>query len=188
MSVNPYATPQSALTDREGEPVFYVVSVFKLIAMSVLTLGCYNFYWWCKNWKLYNAASGRTIWPILRCVFTVFFAYSLFQKINSNIRQSSRRYIWMPKLRAIALILLTVFGYVSGDTYSLGEAFALSIALSVIHVYLWVGAQRAINFSENDPEGLSNSGFTLFNWLWILFGVGVWGLLYISFISLPWGQ
>jgi hypothetical protein len=183
MSDNPYATPRSALeADQQDNPTFYVVSVTKLVVMSVMTAGLYQVYWHYRNWKLYKRSTGISVWPIARGVFNIFFEYVLFQRIDQCIKRSGGEFIWSPKTRAIALIGLAVIGLV----LSFFMGFWLSLLWVVfslgINIYLWIGAQRAINYFESDPLGKGNARFTLLNFVWMLVGLHTWYSMLNAFI------
>lgn len=185
MSVNPYATPQSALkADQENKPTFFVVSTTKLAIMFVMTSGLYNIYWSYKSWKLYKDSTGASIWPVARGLFNIFFVYVLFQRINQCIGRNGRSLVWFPKLRAAALIGLTVIGMVLGFFVSQLLNFVLSLVLICVVTYLLIGAQRAINYLEDDSRGESNAQFTLLNYVWMLLGLCLWGFSAVTLMDM----
>ena len=53
------------------------------------------------------------------------------------------------------------------------------MALLPISYCLW-GIQNAANIACNEPHGESNRTFTWANWLWIVLGLLLWGLLLIG--------
>jgi hypothetical protein len=185
MSANPYLTPKSDLAnDRNSESDFYIVSTVKLVVLFIATMGGYRLYWYYKNWALYKASAGLSLWPVPRSLFDVFFVYSLFSIINRRIIESGRNYPWRPGLRAVALIVLTVFGMVQDRFFSIDVNLGVAVILLAVNAHLFVGAQRAINFLANDLEGQTNAQFTMLNYFWILVGLGMWGLTYWSVTNL----
>lgn len=42
-----------------------------------------------------------------------------------------------------------------------------------IKIYLWIGAQRAINYFEHDLLGKGDARFTLLNFVWMLVGLNM---------------
>lgn len=63
------------------QPVFFVVSVRKLVVLSVCTFGFYQMYWMYRHWKLVRDQRGESLSPALRTVMAVFFCYPLFRRI-----------------------------------------------------------------------------------------------------------
>lgn len=66
------------------KPLFFPVSVRKLVLMSIFTLGLYELYWLFKNWQLIKDRERSGIIPALRAIFGVFFCYGLFRRIREQ--------------------------------------------------------------------------------------------------------
>lgn len=66
------------------KPLFFPVSVRKLVLMSIFTLGLYELYWLFKNWQLIKEREHSGIIPVLRAIFGVFFCYGLFRRIREE--------------------------------------------------------------------------------------------------------
>jgi hypothetical protein len=77
------ATPCPA-PGADGAPVFFAVSMRKLLVMSLCSFGLYQIYWWYQNWKLVRARTGEKVSPALRTLFSVFFCYSLLKRIRNQ--------------------------------------------------------------------------------------------------------
>ena len=86
-------------------PMFYVVGKNKLVIMLCMTFGYYFIYWNYRNWKAYRLAVGAKIWPVGRTVLGIFFLYSLFMKIDRQLRISKRHYNWHPQNLMVGAIL-----------------------------------------------------------------------------------
>jgi hypothetical protein len=185
MSVNSYATPQSDLqVDQKNKPTFFIVSTTKLAVMIVMTFGFYYYYWSYRNWKLYKSSTGANILPLLRAYFNVFFVYSLFQRINQGIEQSGRSVAWSPKFRAVTLIGVQLLTMIPGLFFFFELSLILSLVLLGVNTSLLIGAQRAINYLEEDPRGEGNAKFTPLNYLWMLVGILWWGQTLVGGIIL----
>jgi hypothetical protein len=61
----------------ERKRYFFDVSILKLVVMSTVTFNLYQIYWFYKNWRLAKER-GENVIPLLRTLFAVLFAYSLF--------------------------------------------------------------------------------------------------------------
>jgi hypothetical protein len=67
---------------------FFQTSPLKVALLSIATLGIYHLYWFYKQWdrrKMY----GEDVIPVLRAIFGVLFAYSLFQSVNRDIERNA---------------------------------------------------------------------------------------------------
>lgn len=177
MTDDPYATPIASLkNDVSGSPAFFVVAKRKFVLMFILGAGFYFTYWVYKNWKLQRAA-GHFVLPLIRTFFSVFFIYSLFTRINQRIIASQRQFDWHPRSMALGLILVAMASVVAPWLLSLSLGLVLTILILALQTYCYSCAQEAINFAENDPEGLSNSTLTWANGFWMVMGVCVWALM-----------
>ena len=189
MSDSIYAPPEADIAVPESEERdFYVVSPTKCYLLSVLTLNLYCVYWFYRNWRIIKARENSSIWPVPRGLFYIFFTHSLFGTVNAAIKAKKQAYDWNPSDIASLFVLLTVaLNILDRLAYqSIGSPmtdFAAS-ALVLITPLLMLRAQRAINFVCDDPDGQSNSRFTLGNWVWIVLGGLVWILTFLGFYAM----
>lgn len=71
--------------DSTTHPYPYVISIKKLIVMSVCTFGLYDIYWFYMQWKSYKSEKSLNATPALRALFAPIFSYTIFKEIsNSN--------------------------------------------------------------------------------------------------------
>lgn len=182
MQENLYQAPEAELMAEEQSEAleFYVVSISKLIILFLSTMGFYALYWFYKNWSNYKRYHDETLWPIPRALFTLFFVHSLFSNVNSKIEFSNREYSWQPGLLATIYVLLLIGSMVTQRMSENGYGYPLVeiLTLLAMPLQLWVlvRAQKAINWSENDVKGDSNSALTPANFLWIVLGLAFWAL------------
>src|SRR5258708_1698326 len=54
------------IPSQTGEPLFFSVSLLKLLVMSTVTLGLYDLYWFYKNWTFVKERTARDISPFWR--------------------------------------------------------------------------------------------------------------------------
>ncbi|MFC1485467.1 zinc ribbon domain-containing protein [Candidatus Latescibacterota bacterium] len=71
-------------TKEKMNPIFFSVSIKKLIIMSLCTFGIYEIYWFYKNWKLIKERTEQKMLPFWRAVFAIFFCYPLFKSIKNS--------------------------------------------------------------------------------------------------------
>jgi hypothetical protein len=190
MQDNIYAAPEAALTDTEvaaTQPAFYIVSPAKLLALFFFTFGFYGFYWHFKNWKLYKLAyQDDAPMPIMRAIFSIFLTHALFTVIDARIKEKAVDYQWQPGLWAaiavIALLASRIIDRVTADgTFSTALEF-VPFPLMILYGLVLLRVQFAINASCDDPQGKSNSNFTLANCVWIFFGAAFFSLIIIALL------
>lgn len=167
-------------SEPERSPVFYVVSIKKLVIMTIMTMGLYQTYWFYRNWKLYSAATNKSLIVFARAAIPVLFVYSLCSKVDERIRESGRSFKCSPlaMLVCYAIPALMSFGMMAGDPGAGGYPFAVHAWMlafgMALQLYVLIRIQRAINFYEEDVNGQSNSSFTELNALWNVIGLLYW--------------
>ncbi|MEI7949826.1 MAG: hypothetical protein WCI66_06235 [Gammaproteobacteria bacterium] len=63
-------------------PVFFPVSLTKLVVLSICTYGCYEIYWFYQNWYLVKRREKSNIMPVARSLFSYFYCYPLFSRVT----------------------------------------------------------------------------------------------------------
>ena len=191
MNENPYQSPESNLTNEEDikQFEFYVVSISKFTILFFATLGMYELYWFYQNWKLYKVSNDEQMWPVARAIFSIFFVYILFGLVDDHLERAKKSFAWSPGGLAIWYILFSILGYVMDrlPTFDIGPVnseLAGFLLLPLVYFTL-VNAQKAINLSQNDPEGESNSSYTPGNYLWIALGGVFWLFLLTAIFMEP---
>lgn len=192
MQENIYAAPEAVLisTDEDTvQPAFYIVSPAKFLTLYFFTFSLYGLYWHYKNWKQYKIAySDDEPMPIMRGIFSIFFTHSLFSVIDMRIKDKGKEFTWNPNLWAtvgvIALLASRIIDRVTASgSYTTAIEF-VPIPLMILYGLVLLKAQRAINISCNDPDGRSNSNFTLANCVWIFLGSIILALALIGLFLL----
>lgn len=181
MSENVYAPPLAQLeTVAEQPSEFYVVSPAKLMTLAILTFGLYFYYWSFKNWSLYKKSTQADIWPWARGIFCIFFIHQLYRRANAKIRGSGRTHEWDYEQWATVFVVLTVGANVLNAVAKRVDAFAFLAGWLVLAIplraYVVSRCQPMINVAANDPQALSNSRFTVWNYLFMAPGALLWAM------------
>jgi hypothetical protein len=160
------------------EDQFYVVSKTKLSILFLTTVGFYTFYWFYVNWRNYRDRVGVRLMPIPRAIFYIFFTHSLLNKVDEIIEKKQFEYKWSSKLVATMLVMISVVSNIL-DRLSFKEIGSpltdiLSLAILPFLLLILLKAQEAINLSQNDKAGTSNSRITIYNYIWIALGSVFW--------------
>ncbi|QFT56826.1 DUF4234 domain-containing protein [Microbulbifer sp. THAF38] len=185
MDSNIYSAPEANLeNDSAGGAEFYVVTKAKFLVLYFGTFGIYSIYWFYRHWKEYKRASGENMLPVMRAIFSVFFAYPLFITIQARLEEAERPYKWRPKVMAIIYIVAVLLSYFSDRLSSVSEELTILDFISVIMVPVialpLLSAQMAANIACGDEKGGANKKFTLLNCLWLFFGAVIWCVFFFG--------
>jgi hypothetical protein len=192
MQENIYAAPEAVLINADEDavqPAFYIVSPAKFLTLYFFTFSFYGLYWHYKNWKQYKIAyRDDEPMPIMRAIFSIFFTHSLFSVVDMRIKDKGKEFTWNPTLWAavgvIALLAARIIDRVTASgSYTTAIEF-VPIPLMILYGLVLLKAQRAINISCNDPNGRSNSNYTLANCAWVFAGAIILVLVSIGLFLL----
>lgn len=186
MEANVYAPPAAVVMDapKAAAPEFYIVSKPKFLVLFFATLGAYQLYWFYMHWARYRRYHRTQLWPVARAIFSIFFTHSLGGEIAQSLERSGIRLRWSPGILAAGYILFQILGTIcdrlsANDIGSPATDMVGLAALLPISYCLW-GLQDAANIACNEPHGESNRTFTWANWLWIVLGTLLWGLVLVG--------
>ncbi len=192
MSENIYTPPKAAPlpSHQQGnQPYFYVVANKKCMVLLLGTVGMYMVYWMYKNWSLFKAATGESVMPVMRGIFSVFFTHALFNAVQTKLEEDGRKVDWDPSAVATGLVVLVVLSnvlsIVGNRVLHVSFLDYISFVLLVPIGFQMLKAQTAINTACGDETGGSNSRFTAANLVWLLFGALFWLLIVIGIFVEP---
>lgn len=189
LSSQPPPLPVAPLLDTSTSAQFYVVSKKKFFALFLSTLGVYSAYWFWKQWSVIKKSTGEKMWPIARTLFTIFFAYPLFEQIESAANEVLG--IKRTRLRLFALIYIgAIIGFRIIDRISVLAIVYLSALMfltGLLSFCAWQ-AQEQANIASKDDKGLNNSCFTALNYFWMILGVIVWSLIILGTLISPFEE
>lgn len=180
-----YRPPEADLEVRtQAQPQvlapFFQTSPLKVALLSLATVGLYQLYWFHKHWYR-RKAHGEDVIPILRTIFAVLFAHSLFQSVNREIERRTTPGIPMAGVAIEPL---------SAGTLALGY-FALNILwrlpdpvsfFGLLSFLPLVAAQKRINQLHADMGLDPSEGSAFTAGTFVALGVGLlwWGLVLIG--------
>ena len=176
-----------AAADRSTGHAFFSVSIKKLCLLYFFTFGIYTLVFFYQNWKLQKLKWSLKVSPVLRSVFAIFFVHSLFSRMTSSAEAKNTEHIPNLSLQATVYVVSSVASGVISNfaetepTYpALGVA---SLILLFVALYPLCVAQKLVFKINDDKDGVSNSTFSLTNWIFIVLGALLW-LTAIAGISL----
>ncbi|WP_313319867.1 DUF4234 domain-containing protein [Stenotrophomonas sp.] len=191
---NVYAPPQAELTPAipvQQLPPFYVVSITKVVLLSIATLGMYSLYWFWNHWKRHKIDKKLSLWPVPRAIFAIFFAHSLNREIDYRLQRNRSNYRWSPgawaTLYVVSVILMRVISRIPETMLSANLSFVLILLPLAGQIMALVRAQRAANLACGDPQALQNRRLTVANWFWLVLGGLFWLLIVVGNLLIALG-
>jgi hypothetical protein len=181
------AAERPVVADNDLAP-HYVVSLRKLVALYVATLGLYQIVWFAKHWRCYRDKTSERILPVARGIFSIFFAHRLFEYIKQRGAEDVRVREWNANASATAYVALLVVGRISDrlsmqvDVFSVFDVIGFGLFFACM--FPLQAAQRAANISSGDTEGRSNDSFSAGNFIAMVVGLLVWAMILFA-IFLP---
>jgi hypothetical protein len=183
MSTNPYAPPNAVVADIPvadvtQEPPLFAVSAFKLVIMSVFTLGLYQIYWFYRNWSCIKERDRSRILPALRSIFGIIFCYSCFARIRRDTATTGS-----PSFPAGLIATVWILAQIASQ-------FEATWFVSLFSVLLLIPIQNVVNRHNGIvvPDHDRNDSIKGWNWVWIacgglLLAAGVIGTLMPELVS-----
>jgi hypothetical protein len=110
----------------------------------------------------------------------------LFEGIQAALEANGKSFNWSPNALATVYVIFSIASNIL-DKMSMREVGSpytdlLSVLiLPIIYVTL-LKPQKAINISQDDPEGICNSHYTIGNYAWIVLGILLWALFAFGFL------
>jgi hypothetical protein len=177
MEENVYAPPKAVVADVASitsniELRFFAVSPFKLVALSVCSLGLYQIYWFYKNWVLIKEHSEPHIVPWARAFFGVFWCYSCFEFIRNDERHHNIEPTLPAGPLAIAWIAVSLAWRLPEPYYLI----AFLAPLPLVPVQVHVNRINALTAPGHDK----NTHFGAWNWLVVVVGGIFLGLVILG--------
>lgn len=153
----------SEITDT-ANPVayFFTTSTYKLILMSIFTLGFYDIYWFYKNWVLIKERNGLYIMPFWRALFAPIWAYSCFEHIRKAALMNNIKISLPIGFLAIALFIFNLLWRLPEPYWYISWFFFLPI-IPVNNLALKLNKQLVPGFQNNEK-------ITGWNWVGLIFG------------------
>tara|TARA_Y100001963_G_scaffold137017_1_gene200279 strand:+ start:345 stop:965 length:621 start_codon:yes stop_codon:yes gene_type:complete len=186
---NLYRAPEADVTalEREAEgPLFYVVSPAKFTLLFWITMGVYDLYWQYKNWYLYREARGEGGLPVLRALFSIFFAPPLFHRMAKEAREAGVEGGAPPTTLAVVYVVFTLASNLSGFSNAPGAAGVMVqlLGLGTLLPLWWtlLQCQKRVNATVGDKTGRANHRLTWANWIWIVLGGLLWLVTLLSLV------
>lgn len=156
----------------QKENMYFSVSTFKFILMSISTLGIYQIYWGYKNWRYLKSSKSLKIMPFWRAIFAPIWVFSLF----NYIYESAREYGIKTQIPSTPLAGICFVFYIFSN---LPDPYWLLTNLTIIPLLLVNSTITKVN--EKNKSFKQNSDIK--NWQWTLAALGILLNFLISYIT-----
>ncbi len=154
------------------EPIFFSISLKKLIILNSLFFGMYAMFWMFKNWKYLKEKQNVKCLPAARALFAPLYFFSLGPRMIKIIKENGGK---APPLPFIVLGLIYVFGNFIGRFHH-----PACIFLCLLNVVPLVLLQRGVNEINGGPEAVINKKFSRVNRVFMVICAILWGLVIFS--------
>jgi len=159
---------------RNAATRYYAVSTPKLVVLSMATFGLYDVYWFYKNWVEIKRRERANIIPWARALFSVFYAYSCFDRVRKSAANTGVDVPAWLKWNGIGYLACQALVNLPDSYWML----SLGAVLFLVQANRVMGDINADTGGDEQPRGLQGG-----DWLLVAFG----GLLLLgSLIPESW--
>jgi hypothetical protein len=160
-------------------PLFLYIPVSRLIVMSIVSFGIYEFYWIYKNWRYVKERDNLDISPFWRGWFGIFYCHSLLRRIHEDEEACAvQTPSFSPGGLATGWVVLRFISYVMGRA----PGIAASIFAAFIPSFLClVPVQNYVNsVSEHRSPGQPYYRWSSGHIVCLVFGIIIWSLFLLG--------
>jgi len=163
------------VTDIKNLTIVNTINVNKFIALSLITVGLYNFWWIYKSWRFIRDQEKSEILPAFRTIFSLFFLIPLFNRILKLAKRSGYEPNYPSIILFIGFLLVSFLAY-------LPEPYFL---FSLVGFVFLIPPFKAIKYAIANCEGFKENELRTFNgrqiFLLVIFGI-IWILYILGFM------
>ena len=150
-----------------------VISVNKFIFLSFISFGLYQIWWIFKAWRFFLIKDKLNIMPAARAVFSIFFLYSLFNRIKNYAKEQGYINDFSSGWMYLAYLITTLLVYLP-DPYWL---------ISLCDIIFLIPAFKALNYAQKQiVTTIEQEKFNTSQIILIIIGSIIWLLIFIGFV------
>jgi hypothetical protein len=151
-----------------------VIDVSKFFILFFLSLGLYGIWWMYKTWRFFRDKENLDIYPAARAIFSIFFIYALFEKIQSYAKSSGY-------IKGYSSGFLTVAFIIFNFTTRLPDPFWV---MGFFSVFCFIQPVSALNFAieNSDTYTAKRGGFNNRQLAIVVVGAILWALIIIGLV------
>lgn len=150
-----------------------IINLKKFIFLCVTTFGLYGMWWTYKAWRFYKQKEDSDIMPAMRTIFSIFYLYSLFERIIESTAEKGNKAKFSPIVLFLGFLAVNLLAYLP-DPYWL---------ISLLGFIFLIPPFLALNFVK-----LNSKEFVVFDQAkfngrqiaLIIIGLILWGLVLLG--------
>ncbi|MCU4581236.1 DUF4234 domain-containing protein [Acinetobacter gyllenbergii] len=123
-----------------------IISMKKFIVLSIISFGLYQIWWMFKAWRFFAIKDNLKIMPAVRAIFSIFFLYSLFNKIQSYAQENGYTRSFSAAWMFVGYLLIT-FACNLPDPYWL---------ISLFNFIFMIPAFVAFNYAKTQSDEVNS--------------------------------
>lgn len=125
-----------------------LVTITQYMLLSIATFGLYTVWWMYKEWRFFRDKEYLDIYPAVRAIFSVFFIYSLSQRILDYAKSLGYTKTYDPLL-ILFVVIFSNIASIFPDPYGL---------ISIVFFFVLIPVVNASNFAKLQ-DGSFNCGY-----------------------------
>ncbi len=171
-----------------GDKAYFSVSTSKLKWLYLATFGLYGIYWFYKNWKLQQPFINGKIMPVMRGIFSIFFAHALTKRIKQSMARQNipeNKHLGFLATMFVLLVILGNLASTLADNHVVPQYFNIIwLIMFYLSVYPLIELQEKINMLMDDPIGTINSRYDWRGYAALFIGAVLWLLAILGAVAL----
>jgi len=149
-----------------------VISLNKFIFLSFISFGLYQIWWMFKTWRFFLIKDKLNIMPAARAIFSIFFLYSLFNRIKTYSKEQEYPHDFSSGWMYLGYLITSLLVRLP-DPYWL---------ISLCSIIFLIPAFKALNYAQKQIETtIEQEKFNTPQIILIIIGSIMWLLIFISF-------
>jgi hypothetical protein len=145
--------------------------------MILATAGLYGLFWFYRNWSLQRAKDSTSLIPLWRAFFYFFYAFSLFRRIDLDLRTRQHPGV-APIASSLWLLALALITRMNLFHLPLPAVTALDALSMLILLPVQGRINQAREMSTDEPA--LNDKPTRSDLAWVVLGITIYGSTFLS--------
>jgi len=148
----------------------------KFIVLFILSLGLYAIWWMYKSWRFFQQKEEPDMMPAARAIFGIFWAYSLFRRIQIYAKENGYTSTYNSGLLFVGYFCMNLSSRLP-DPIGLVAIMAFAFLIPPV---------RALNFAimnSDEYDGEEVDRYSAGQMAIVAFGIIFWGMNILGLIS-----
>ncbi len=150
-----------------------ILAINNFIFLFLLTLGLYGVWWMYKSWKFFQEKDNLDIMPAMRAIFSIFFLYGLFERIQSFAQSKGYTKNYSSAALFIAFVLFNLLSSLPDPMW----------IISILAFVFLIPPFNALNYAMLQSEEyrvIEREGFNQRQIVLVVFGILWWALILLG--------